>query len=263
MNQTQLWWGTFKFDMTETKCWRVGQRTIAIERDMHEWSIWNKETPKEETKLITVTPKGIHETFKDSELKRYMTNQTSNVLVIEPSLADRSMTVRPAKPFVIMPEQEVQVYISTPLWMTVMLPETQIPIADMPFWRPSDSWFGPSTMHGDICYSKNTDAKTDRNKLETRSHRANSIITIKNAHDEPLTVERMSLPVPALKLYVDDSGMFWTDQVSILQEVEHNKPISHVRHSPPKVKSHIVRVSESRELSSKTSFLSTLISLID
>jgi hypothetical protein len=66
MNQTQLWWGTFKFDMTETKCWRVGQRTIAIKRAMHEWSIWNKETPKEETKLITVTPKGIHETFKDS-----------------------------------------------------------------------------------------------------------------------------------------------------------------------------------------------------
>jgi hypothetical protein len=75
-------------------------------------------------------------------------------MIIEPSLADRAMIATLNKPIVVLPGEEIKVFISTPLWMTILVPQRKVPVADILFWRPTDSWFGPSTMTGDLCYSK-------------------------------------------------------------------------------------------------------------
>ncbi|WP_269518188.1 DUF432 domain-containing protein [Alteromonas sp. BMJM2] len=258
-----MWWGQFNFDEQETKCWRVGDRLVAIRRSEHEWSVWNKETTQELDKPIQVNKLKARESLKEIAIQRFMVSNTSTTLVIEPSLADRAMVVRPNKPFFVMPEEEINIFVSTPLWMTLLLPKSDIPLTDIPFWRPSDSWFGPSTMSGDLCYSKYTDAKMDNSLLEKRPHRASTMVTLKNEQDEPLRVERLNLPVPALKLYTNQNGDFWSDQVSILQIKEHGKSISHVRHNPPEKTLSLELVSESRELSNKPSFLSSIKSLVD
>jgi hypothetical protein len=103
----------------------------------------------------------------------------------------------------------------------------------------------------------------DNSLLEKRPHRASTMVTLKNKQDEPLRVERLNLPVPALKLYISQDGDFWSDQVSILQIKEHGKSISHVRHNPPEKTLSLELVSESRELSNKPSFLSSIKSLVD
>lgn len=265
MTVNTSWWGEFEFEFEigETKCWRIGDRFIAIRRNQQEWTIWNKETDTELQKLISVNEPETNESFDSVDYKRYVLSSTTKQLVVEPSLADRAMVVRPSKPLVVLPGEDITVYISTPLWMTILVPQQKVPIADIPFWRPSDSWFGPSTMAGDLCYSKYTDAKMDMQNLEKRSHRASTMVTIKNASESPLNIERINLPVPALKVYEDENGEFWTDHVSILQKMEHAKPISHIRHLPPENVAKMKLVSESRELSNKTSFLSSIKSLID
>ncbi|WJG09114.1 DUF432 domain-containing protein [Aliiglaciecola sp. LCG003] len=263
MTKRKDWWGEFNFNLAQTRCWRIAERVIAIKRSGHEWTIWNKETEFELDKpILTGAPKAT-ESFQDVDFNRYMLSNTSETLIIEPSLADRAMVARPSRPFIIMPEEEIKIYVSTPLWMTILIPHREVPIADIPFWRPSDSWFGPNTMKGDICYSKYTDAKMDRSLLEKRSHRASTMVILKNAQEEPLKIERLNLPVPALKLYVDQDGEFWTDQISILQRMEHAKSVSHVRHTPPEDIQNMLQVSESRELSKKSSFLSSIKSLVD
>ncbi|WP_342807616.1 DUF432 domain-containing protein [Alteromonas sp. M12] len=263
MKKQLPWWGEFTFALSETKCWRIRERLIAIKRGQGEWTIWNHETTAEIDLPISTDKSISNESFEDVEFSRYLLENTSDTLLIEPSLADRAMVVRPSRPLVVLPEEQINVFVSTPLWMTILIPNHPLPMADIPFWRPSDSWFGPSTMEGDLCYSKYTDAKMDIKRLEKRSHRATTMVTIKNAQEKPLTIDKLNLPVPALKLYVNQDGEFWTDQVSIMQRLEHTKSVSHVRHSPPDKIQLMELVSESRELSKKSSFLSSIASLIN
>lgn len=262
MTVSSTWWGDFKFAQNETKCWRIGERVIAITRNEREWLIHDKTTDLEINQAIKVSKPKAKESFEEAICTRFLLANTNDTITIEPSLADRAMIVRPSVPFIIMPSENIKVFVSTPLWMTILIAQLDIPITDIPFWRPSDSWFGPSTMHGDICYSKYTDAKIDIDTLEKRAHRASTMVTIKNDQEEPLTIERLNLPVPALKLYVDENKDFWTDQVVIKQSIEHGKSVSELRHSPPEHSSSMSLVSESRELSKKSSFLSSIKSLI-
>lgn len=262
MTKNKSWWGEFHFDPLETKCWRIGDRVIAVKRNKHEWTVWNKETDVESDQPTLVEAPKPSDSFQDSEFHRYILNTTNGTLIIEPSLADRAMVIRPNKPFTIMPEEEIKIYVSSPLWMTILAPDSKMPISDIPFWRPSDSWFGPSTMSGDLCYSKYTDAKMEKELIEKRSHRATTIVTIKNAQEEPLYIERLNLPTPALRLYSDQEGELWTDQIFITQHIEHSKSVSHVRHTSPENITNLKPISESRESSNKASFLSSIKSLV-
>ncbi|MDC8831068.1 DUF432 domain-containing protein [Alteromonas gilva] len=262
MTKSNEWWGQFTFSPDEIKCWRIGERCIAIKRGLHEWTVWNKQTYPEQSEVVICNCVQPDENFDDVDYQRFMVKQTGDTLIIEPSLADRAMIVRPSKPIIVMPDEEVRLYVSTPMWMTVLLPNREEPMTDIPFWRPSDSWFGSSTMRGDICYAKYTEAKMDRSRLENRSHRAFTTVTIKNDQEDPLSIQRLNLPVPALKLYIDQDQQFWTEQVNIVQRTEHSSPVSHVKQSLPEDPQSMVLVSESREMSKKPSFLSTIKSLV-
>jgi hypothetical protein len=263
MTTNKQWWGEFEFTLDETKCWRIDERLIAIRRTTHEWTIWNKETESELHTPIVINKPEPTESFDNVDYRRYVLGSTSEQIIIEPSLADRAMIARPSKPLVVLPGEEIKVFISTPLWMTILVPQREVPIADIPFWRPSDSWFGPSTITGDLCYSKYTDAKIDEQQLEKTSHRASTEVTLKNDLEEPLHIERINLPMPALKLYINDEGEFWTDRVFILQKLEHSKSVSRIRQLPPDNMATMRQVSESRELSKKTSFSLSIKSLVD
>lgn len=262
MSKKKPWWGAFTFKLAEVKCWRIGDRVIAIKRGEHEWTVWNKETALEVDAPIAVGKLKADEHFFELATQRYMLKKTESVLTIEPSLADRAVIVQPNKPFFVAPKEEITIFVSTPLWMTVLIAGQELPILDIPFWRPSDTWFGPSTMKGDLCYSKYTDAKVNVDQLEIRAHRASTMVKIKNGQKEPLLIERLNLPVQALKLYRSESNELWTDQISILQITEQSKPISYVKHSPPENIESMELVSQSRELSEKSSFLSSVKNLI-
>lgn len=262
MSEINTWWGEFSFSLNEVKCWRIGERCIAIKRSEHEWTVWDQTTPTEINKPIKVSKPKVKETFADVKFERFTLAQTTEKLVIEPSLADRAMVVRPSKSITVMPGEKVTLFVSTPIWMTIMRDGHDTPMADIPFWRPSDSWFGPSTMKGDMCYSKYTDARMDINLIEKRAHRAITCVTLINDQKEYLHIHRLNLPVPSLRVYVNDNGEFWTDQVNILQTQEHSKSVSDVSQSPPELAQTMQLVSESREQSKKPSFMSSIKSLI-
>lgn len=256
------WYGEHQFSLKQTACWQVGERLIAIKRGDREWTIWNKETPDDLNQPITVNTRIEPTALEVAPYSRYMVTKTSDTLMIEPSLADRAVVATPSTPLVVMPQETIEVYVSTPLWMSIFIAETDMLIADIPFWRPSDSWFGPSTMKGDLCYSKYTDARVDLTQLEQHSCRAITEVSLRNDLHEPLKVEKLNLPVPSLKLYVNQKSEFWTDRVSIVQREEHGKSISLVTQSLPTGMEDDDEVFESRELSKKPSFLSSIKNLV-
>jgi hypothetical protein len=257
-----LWFGEFPFELGQTKYWRINERFIAIQRSKKEWTIWDKQTKDDTNQSIIVDSRVITSNINSAQQSRYMVTETSDTLLIEPSLADRAVVATPSIPLVVMPQETIEVYVSTPLWMSIFIASSDTLIADIPFWLPSDSWFGPSTMKGDLCYSKYTDAKVDLSSLDKHSCRAITEVRLRNDQAQPLRIEKLNLPVPSLKIYANKKGEFWTDCVSIVQCEEHGKPISLVTQSQPASIQGDEQVFESRVLSVKPSLFSSIKNLV-
>ena len=138
-------------------------------------------------------------------------------------MADRSVVARPNVPLRLLGGEKTRIYVSTPLWFRALTLPSESSLIDVPFWRPSDSWFGPSTREGEMCYAKYTEARMLRELLEQRPHRAITPLSIHNKQTDPLLIERLNLPVPLLSLYHHRDRGLWTEAVNVVREEDDDK----------------------------------------
>ncbi|WP_339723642.1 hypothetical protein [uncultured Paraglaciecola sp.] len=263
MTKTINWWGEVSLALDEVKVWGLGKRMIAIQRLPKEWVIWNKESDSESTSQITVKSLKTANTFSDPPYSRHLVNQTTDTINISPMLADRPIVARPATSLNILPGEHIELYISSPLWFLMKLKNKTSPIVDIPFLRPSDSWFGPSTMEGELCYAKYTDARVNLLQIEKRGHRAITPVLIKNQHTETLVIERINLPAPFLALYADENQDFWTQEVEITYHSDSDKTGLRLKRSPPdKGTGNMTLVSDARQISDNRHFVKSIKSLL-
>jgi hypothetical protein len=263
MTAKKKWWGDISFDIDGIKVWTMGERKIAVQRLSKEYLIWNAETHSESTSPVTLKTLKSTQTLTDVPFTRHLFTQTHECMHITPALADRPIVARPASKLNIPPGEQIEIYVSTPLWFVVKPPSTSYMVADIPFWRPSDSWFGPSTMEGELCYAKYTDAKVSLAKLEKRPTRAITPVLIKNEHDETLTIERINLPAPFLTLYADTNQQFWTDRIEITHHNETEKAgLRLTNHPPSQLESDAEIVSIARISSHGNHFVRSIKSLL-
>lgn len=210
-----IWWGEFTFDDShEKKCWSVGQRAILIKRKATEWNIWNIEN-QEEDQDIVVSAGEKFALESDADIGRFLEKASSDKIKVFPKLADRSVIARPSSPLTILAGEKVQLFISTPIWFYAETFPSAKCLVDLPFWRPSDSWFGSSTIDGQLCYAKYTSAKTKLEELDLHPHRATTSITVINSHNKELIINRINVPVNYLHLYSDDKNQLWTSGITI------------------------------------------------
>ena len=92
----------------------------------------------------------------------------------------------------------------------------------MPIYRPSDTWFGPSTREGELCYGSQTNCLLHLDELPFRPHRAITPVMVKNKAETALLIERMSLPVNYLSLFHASSGQLWTQTITMERREEEN-----------------------------------------
>lgn len=263
MAKTNNWWGDVSLALNEVKVWSLGERKIAIQRLDKEWVIWNKELDSESSSQINVSSLKTANAFNDVPYSRHLVNQTTDTINISPTLADRPIVARPATSLNILPGEDVELYISSPLWFLMKLKLKASPIVDIPFLRPSDSWFGPSTMEGELCYAKYTDARVNLAKIEKRGHRAITPVLIKNQHTETLTIERINLPAPFLTLYADEQQDFWTQEVEITYHSDSDKAGLRLKRKPPnKGMGNMTVISNARQISDNHHFVKSIKSLL-
>ncbi len=215
------WWGEFDFEHQQQRCWRMGERAIILKRLENEWNSWNLETLNENDESITIGELDECMAIEEAKFGRYLQQNTSDKIRVLPLLADRSVVARPDAPLTLLAGEKSRLYVSTPVWFYAELLPKEECLLDLPFWRPSDSWFGPSTQVGQICYAKYTAARVQLHNIEKRPHRAITPITVINNHDKSLTIERINVPVTLLHLYADDSDQLWTTEISVHRE-NHN-----------------------------------------
>ncbi len=207
------WWGEFNIEPGMAGHWTVGPLDLWLRNRPREWWVAQHSAPD------AMERAGYFEHVEEAappesaKIERFGTTRPGTAVTVHPRASDRPIVARPEVPLWILGNDEVTLYVATPLWFGLeAFGQTLI---DVPTWRLSDTWFGDDTRTGELCYASLTGARLVANDVTMRARRVVTAVTIRNASTEKFNVERISLPVPELPLFVTDSGMFWTASITV------------------------------------------------
>lgn len=218
------WWGSLSLEPGQAGRWRAGPSTVYAARSRTDWRLWHQQDGDPYAPVgqwprrvdAAELPDGVPQV-------RFSFAESPDSILVSPRLAPRPVVIRPDTSLAVPPGERVTIYISTPTWMSLTVQGSgskrrggdgkQVLLADLPTHRPSDTWFGPSTREGELCYAVRTAGRLVFADLPLRPHRAVTPMTIQNDADDLLQVQRVQVPVPQLALYVDGNGRLLTDGV--------------------------------------------------
>jgi len=207
------WWGNFPVPPHEGGTWEIGPLRLWIFHDTNEWRVGHKHSDDPLDGSLELQGRLRRMPAEEVKIHRFASSEKESLLYLLPRVADRPVVSQAENAFHVMPGSEVQVYLSTPVWIEVRANEQTL--VDIPTFRPSDTWFGSNTIEGELCYTSITMVRLDQNILPRRCNRAITCLRIKNRAKDPLVLDRLKLPVPNLSLYVDRTGQLWTQSLSV------------------------------------------------
>lgn len=211
------WWGKRELECGQTLILGIEGLRLAIARHPNEWSFrYSQPTSRaEQPRHQWQQQLGSADGADYDEHARFMFRNTHEPLTILPALADRPVISSPATTLNLPPQEEVTLYVSSPLWLQIHGEGMKEPLLDIPIQRASDTWFGPSTRSGELCYASRTHGRLSPQDIPLHLHRAITPVIIRNQADTTLLLERISIPAPNLSLYADDSCQLWTEAITL------------------------------------------------
>jgi hypothetical protein len=241
-------WGAFTIRENEGGRFRIGPATLWIHRWAFEWRVGYVAADDALRKDVEVClPCPEPEPEPGAQIWRFGVKRTSGGIELAPALADRPVVSRPETPFYLPPQEEATLYVSTPLWVTVRTLDPSLVLKDVPAYRPSDTWFGPSTLEGELCYALRTSARLELGAVPLRAHRAVTAVVIRNKDKTTLLLERLKLPVQLVALYRDKAGSHWTETLIMEREESRDLASLKVSKQPPKGVQNAVKISGPRQ----------------
>ncbi|MEW6486903.1 MAG: hypothetical protein AB1578_03190 [Thermodesulfobacteriota bacterium] len=255
------WWGEYTLEDGQTGRWRIGALTLWAQRRTGEWRLAHGSTNDPFDDAVSVeVPCREAIPSKDLTATRYGMKHTNGALALEPALPDRAVVSRPDTPFYVLAGEEVRLYISTPIWVRVGSGGRTL--LEVPVYRPSDTWFGPSTREGEVCYDTRTTCRTELSEVPRRPHRAVAAVRIRNRTEKPVLIERLNLPVPFLSVYASPPGTLWTQGVTLEMVSDGGTAELRIDKGPPPEAQGAALVSGPREDADKNLLVRALSALI-
>lgn len=254
--RSSVWWGAVELDVDQAACWRVGPTTLWAYRTEHDWRLLSSSSgdAMQDDASVTAPADGAEwhalETRAQSErgltVHRHTFRATPEILDLQPVSADRPIVVRPEHPLSVPPGEEVTLYLSLPVWMQIVAGKT--PLEDIPSHRPSDTWFGPSTRDGELCYATKTVGRLRLANLPFRPHRSVTPLRIQNRAEDSLQLERVHVPAPYLALYLAEKKEhpLWTQALTLTRHSDGAIAEVRIRPGPPAPLTDSVRLQEPR-----------------
>ena len=233
------WWGEFSFKAGTTGQWEIGPLRIAIQWLPGEWLIAHEQIEEDKANpgwRFAYSDSGLREEGW-AEIARFVSQSTKEQLMVRPALADRSVVSRPFTPFTVPADEEATIYVGTPLWFTLWTGSREESLFEIPIRRPSDTWFGPSTLEGELCYASRTYGRLNRENITFSPRWALTQLHIVNQSEASLLVERINLPVPYLSLYAGTDGVLWTEAVKMAEKRNTSLAEFDIEDGPPQVAS--------------------------
>ena len=216
------WWGNHNLNVDQSKQWQIGPLTFIVRNLVGEWQIaYERDEAFDENDTNWEVKNTDRLTASLDDNSRYILSDSTEQLTITPLLADRPIISRPSTPFNLTAGEDVTLYVSSPLWIELAIGCTpKKPLKEISIQRPSDTWFGPSTREGELCYASTTHCLIKLNELPKRHHRAITPVLIRNRAETTLSLERLNLPVLLLPLFADSNSQLWTPKVTLTREKE-------------------------------------------
>jgi hypothetical protein len=260
------WWGAFDLEPGQTGRWEVGPLTLWVARAAREWTVHalgggetlvvrsSAAVPSDDA---PPSPGDAAGGSPSATVTRYAAAATTGRLHVRPALPDRPVVVRPEQTVVVPPHESMRMYVSLPLWVALETEsrregagrrngQERCLLHEEPSHRPSDTWFGPSTREGTLCYALRTTARTDAADLPRRLHRATTPIQVENRAAAALTVERIQVPAPHLALYETGDHALWTQAIDFVHAADEGADVN-VRPGVPDEAGTATRVRDPRE----------------
>jgi hypothetical protein len=216
----RTWWAeTYSIGAGSAGYWRIGSLELRIARSRHEWLVeWNHLDESRDPPMVVEVPTARPSIGSGGSAGRFGFQGTDGALRLAPRLADRAFVINPAHSLSIPEQEEISIFVSTPVWVSIRAGSAEKKLMDLPAFRASDTWFGASSIEGELCYASKTRARLHYDTLEFRSHRAITKVRIVNHSNALLRFENLKLPVPMLSLFEDGHGWLWTNTVDLVCE---------------------------------------------
>jgi hypothetical protein len=195
-------------------------------------------------------------------MARFALSGEDDTVVLSPRLADRPVVIRPASRFVVAPRHRVSLFVSTPAWVRVSTRDDEV-LAEEPWVRPSDTWFGPSTTEGELCYASRTAGRLRVSELPFRPHRVITAVTVENDGDSPLPIERLLLPVAHLSIFRREEGLLWTEDIQLRRTGEQGFARFRVRTGETEREPSVERLAEPRQVAGEHAVVRAFSALTD
>ena len=243
------WWGQYEFDYDQVKLWHIGPLTLIIRCVKGEWQIAHERNEEfDETNTSFEVKDTDRLPGALATISRYVFSESNRVIYLNPLLADRPVISRPQIPFYLAPGEDVTLYVSSPLWVSLEAGTSQTKqMEEIAIQQPSDTWFGPSTTVGEICYASSTHCRIDLAELPQRSHRAITPVLIRNQASTTLSLERLNVPTPLLALYSSADGQFWTPRITLVREKDGDLAALKIDSNPPDEAKQAVQLAKPRK----------------
>jgi hypothetical protein len=254
------WWGRFDVPFGKAGRWQVGPLDLLFQRAWGEWQLAHQggdDVQSLTSSFALVDEKPLAEL---QGVRRAVLSGGATGVELMPATADRAVVTQPEKPIEIMPRDEAVLYVGSPIWVQVSSVEPRQRLFDLPIQRPSDTWFGPPTNHGELCYANRVHCRLRLEDVPFRPHRALTRITVTNDTEERLVIERIKLPVVHLQLYAS-AGRLWTEDVVLRRAAHFGGVDAEFVDGPPRHASDAVPVGERRAKSHPSAMMRKLESL--
>lgn len=258
------WWGDFTIETGATAEWKIGPLHIAVRRHAHELLVAHQEVEDAdlpEWQFAYSDPDLLGGEF--SHISRYVFESAPERITVLPALADRPVVSRPFTPLTVPSGEKANIYVGTPLWFTLAEGEPSEVFLEIPIHRPSDTWFGPSTLDGEICYASRTFARLNIENLSPEADWAITRIQIYNNSAAPLPIERLNLPVPYLSVFHTPEDRLCTETVTMVQTRGEAMAEFTVEQGPASTPSGATLIAGPRQAAQKGMLISAFSSLME
>lgn len=212
------WWGIIEFKNSNNIELQCADLSLALSCQGSQWWLswqWQKQEKLLEPTLAYTDRNAREINFKKQQ--RFVFARAPEAIELRPVLADRPIVCRPVVDVALPPRQQVTLYACLPLWLQCWVPHQSLPVADVATARVSDTWFGPNTREGVFSYASQLSEQLEVEPVTDGHGYAVIEVQIQNQSDEMLVLDKLSVPVPNLSLYVDASGRFWTPRITLVR----------------------------------------------
>lgn len=227
------WWGDTELTPGVLRAWRIGPFHLWVRASAREWRFWTAasgDTMADELVLGAETPEG--DVPQDAVLTRVGLSSRPPVLRLWPALADRDVVVRPDTPVVVPAGVRLELFVTTPVWITARAGAAGPVMVDEPSHRLSDTWFGPNTLEGELAYAIRTSARLELEELPRRAHRAITKVTVVNGARDALPLDKLKVPVGGLRIYASSDEGLWTDNVTLERKLQSERAEASIGSGP-------------------------------